>query len=74
MTRRVVTIGHGETKSGKALGIPLNDGCRWACYGGRRESIRFLCSHLGQALANASTRTWHAGLRLRLVAGLDVNS
>jgi len=45
LVRRIVTVEHGKTKNGDALGVPLNDSVFRSCAGGRGSAHRAnMCS------------------------------
>ncbi|MET1756063.1 site-specific integrase [Novosphingobium sp. RD2P27] len=63
MTRRIVTIGYGETKNGEALGVPLNEGALGVLRRQKGKHPVHVFTFRGKRLANANTRTWRAALK-----------
>jgi integrase len=63
MTRRIVTIEHGDTKNGNALGIPLNDVALGVLNRQRGKHARHVFTFRGQPLRNANNNTWRAALK-----------
>lgn len=63
MSRRMVTIEHGDTKNGDALGIPLNDVALAVLNRVRGQHQKWVFSFRGQRLSNANNRTWRAALK-----------
>lgn len=62
LSRRIVTIGHGDTKNGEALGVPLNDLAIAVLE--RRMAIQheYVFTFKGRALGQVNTKTWRAAL------------
>lgn len=65
LVRRIVTIEHGETKNGDALGVPLNDlGVQVLR---RRQRVgaqsQYVFTYKGQPLNQVNTKTWRRGLK-----------
>ncbi len=63
MTRRIVTIGYGETKNGEALGVPLNEAALGVLRRQKGKHPVHVFTFRGKRLANANTRTWRAALK-----------
>jgi excisionase family DNA binding protein len=63
MTRRIATIGHGDTKNGEALGIPLNDIALGVLERQRGRHRTHVFTYRGKPLRNANTRTWRKALK-----------
>jgi integrase len=63
MTRRIATIGHGDTKNGDALGIPLNDVALGVLARQRGKHKTHVFTWCGRPLRNANNKTWRAALK-----------
>jgi integrase len=63
MTRRIVTIEHGETKNGEALGIPLNDAALGVLTRQWGKHANSVFTFRGRPLRNANNRVWRAALK-----------
>lgn len=63
MTRRIATIGHGDTKNGEALGVPLNDVALAVLARQRGRHATHVFTFRGRPLRNANNRTWRAALK-----------
>lgn len=63
MTRRIVTIGYGETKNGEALGVPLNEAALGVLRRQKGKHPVHVFTFRGKRLANANTRTWRGALK-----------
>lgn len=63
MTRRIATIGHGDTKNGEAIGIPLNDIALGVLERQQGKHRTHVFTFRGAPLRNANTRTWRAALK-----------
>ena len=63
MTRRIATIGHGDTKNGEAIGIPLNDIALGVLERQQGKHRTHVFTFRGRPLRNANTRTWRAALK-----------
>jgi integrase len=63
LARRIVTIGHGETKNDEALGVPLNDLAVSVLR--RRMGIQHehVFTYKGRALEQVNTKTWREALK-----------
>lgn len=62
LSRRIVTIGHGETKNDEALGVPLNDlavSVLRRRMGIQREHV---FTFAGRPLGQVNTKTWRGAL------------
>lgn len=62
MSRRILTIGHGETKNGEALGVPLNDLALSVLERRMGEQSPYVFTWRGQALGQVNTKTWRRAL------------
>ena len=62
MTRRIVTIEHGDTKNGEALGVPLNAVALGVLERQRGKNARHVFTFRGKKLCNANNRAWRAAL------------
>jgi integrase len=63
LTRRIVTIEHGETKNDEALGVPLNDLAVSVLQRRMGEQSAFVFTWRGKPLGQVNTKTWRAALR-----------
>jgi integrase len=63
MTRRIVTVGHGDTKNGEALGVPLNDVAFAVLERQQGRHRTHVFTYRGKPLRNANTRTWRIALK-----------
>jgi integrase len=62
MTRRMVTIEHGDTKNGDALGVPLNDLALGVLERQQGKHDTHVFTYRGVPLRSANTRAWRAAL------------
>lgn len=63
MTRRIATIGHGDTKNGEALGVPLNEVALGVLERQRGRHPAYVFTYGGKPLRTANTRCWRAALK-----------
>jgi integrase len=63
LTRRIVTIGHGETKNDEALGVPLNDLAVSVLQRRMGEQREHVFTYKGKPLGQVNTKTWRAALK-----------
>lgn len=63
MTRRIVTIEHGDTKNGEALGVPLNDVALAVLSRQQGRHTTHVFTFRGHPLRNANNRAWRAALK-----------
>jgi len=63
LTRRVVTIEHGDTKNGDALGVPLNEAALGVLARQRGKNRKWVFCFRGDRLRNANNRAWRAALK-----------
>jgi integrase len=63
LDRRLVTIGHGDTKNGDALGVPLNDVAVAVLERQKGKHRIHVFTYKGERLRSANTRTWRAALK-----------
>lgn len=63
MTRRMVTIEHGDTKNGEALGVPLNDVALGVLGRQRGKHRTHVFTFRGDRLRSANNRAWRAALK-----------
>jgi integrase len=63
LTRRIATIGHGDTKNGEALGVPLNDIAMKVLREERGKHDIHVFTFKGAPLRNANNRAWRAALK-----------
>ena len=63
MTRRLVTIGHGETKNGDALGVPLNEAALGVLERQHGKHRTHVFTYRGDRLRSANNRAWRAALK-----------
>ena len=61
--RRIVTIGHGDTKNGEALGVPLSEVATSVLERQRGRHRRWVFTYRGNPLRSANTRAWRAALK-----------
>lgn len=62
LTRRIVTIEHGETKNDEALGVPLNDLAVSVLQRRMGEQSEHVFTWRGKPLGQVNTRTWRQAL------------
>jgi integrase len=62
LDRRLVTIGHGDTKNGEALGVPLNEVAVAVLERQKGKHRSHVFTYKGERLRSANTRTWRAAL------------
>ena len=62
LDRRLVTIGHGDTKNGEALGVPLNEVAVGVLERQKGKHRSHVFTYKGERLRSANTRTWRAAL------------
>lgn len=63
LARRVVTIEHGDTKNGDALGVPLNEVAMGVLGRVRGQNRKWVFSYRGDRLRSANNRAWRAALK-----------
>ena len=63
MTRRIVTIEHGGTKNGEALGVPLNEVALGVLERQLGKHHSHVFTYRGERLRTANTRAWRAALK-----------
>ncbi len=62
MARRIVTIEHGDTKNGEALGVPLNAVALGVLERQCGKNATHVFTFRGKKLCNANNRAWRAAL------------
>lgn len=62
-SRRIVTIGHGETKNDEALGVPLNDLALSVLERQMGVQHSHVFTFKGQPLEQVNTKTWREALK-----------
>src|SRR3546814_2837751 len=63
MARRMATIGHGDTKNGSALGVPLNEVALAVLQRQWGKHPTHVFTYRGNPLRSANTRKWRAALK-----------
>ncbi|MCP1469575.1 integrase [Sphingobium sp. OAS761] len=63
MARRMATIGHGDTKNGSALGVPLNEIALAVLQRQWGKHPTHVFTYRGNPLRSANTRKWRAALK-----------
>lgn len=61
--RRLVTVAHGDTKNGDALGVPLNEVALGVLERQKGKHPTHVFTYRGERLRSANTRTWRAALK-----------
>ena len=68
LARRIVTIEHGDTKNGEALGVPLNEVALGVLERQRGKHSKHVFTFRGKKLCSANNRAWRAALK---ACGID---
>jgi integrase len=63
VSRRIATVGEGDTKNGEAIGVPLNDIALGVLERQAGKHRTHVFTYRGKPLRTANTRSWRAALK-----------